>query len=89
MIKMGNVYRKPAIINGQDILKISGKYIIYRIRDKKHQVNDKYQVFILKDDLNEKDQQIMKDNKCKNVEIKMEIRGQTIHKIWSDHICND
>ncbi len=71
---MGNVHRKSAIINGQDIMNISGKYLIYHI-------NGTYGRYLLAEDLIEKGNKIITENMGKNVDILIDIRGQTIINI--------
>ncbi len=86
MIKMGNSSTKPgvlhAVINGQDIVSISGKDLLCEHIKGTYRINgNKYQCYLLAEDLIEKGNKILTENMNKNVDILMNIRGRTIINI--------
>ncbi len=72
--RMGNTYTKPVVLNGQNIVSISTKYLIYLN-------NNKHEVYLLAEDLIEEGNKIIFENKGKDVDIHMDVHDQIIYFI--------
>ncbi len=78
---MGNTYIKSVVLNGKNIVSISTKYLIYCDN------NNKYELYILAEDLIEEGNKIISENKGNDVDIHMDVHNYTIYGIGEHISC--